>query len=164
MHLFSPRLAGSFITIIMTALCKDPNLIRKILTSTRTIALVGASNKPDRASNHVMAYLLQHGYEVYPVNPGLADQDIHGQKVYSTLADIPKPIDMVDVFRNSKDAAGVVDESIAIGAKYVWMQMGVINEEAARKAESAGLEVVMDVCPKVEIPRLNIPRIDRSAL
>jgi uncharacterized protein len=151
------------LVFIMAAVLNDPKIIRQILTSTRTIALVGASNKPERPSNYVMAYLLQHGYQVYPVNPGLAGKEIHGQTVYSTLTDVPKPIDMVDIFRNSNDAAGVVDEAIAVGAKYIWMQIGVVNQEAAAKAESAGMKVAMNVCPKVEIPALNIPRIGSSS-
>ncbi len=130
--------------------------IRALLQSTRTIALVGASPKPERDSNRVMRFLLDQGYRVIPINPGLAGQLIHGQMVRARLVDIEETIDLVDVFRNSEAAGDVVDEAIEAGAKSVWMQLGVINAKAAHHAEAAGLRVVMDRCPKIEIPRLGL--------
>jgi uncharacterized protein len=128
--------------------------IKALLQNTKVIALVGASPKPERDSNRVMAYLLARGYQVIPVNPGLVGQNIHGVPVAASLADIGAPVDLVDIFRNSEAAGDTVDEAIAAGAKAVWMQLGVINKDAADRAEAAGLQTVMDRCPKIEIPRL----------
>jgi len=132
--------------------------IAALLARTRTIALVGASDRPERAAHEVMGVLLAHGYTVIPVNPLLAGQTILGQTVVATLADITTPIDLVDVFRRSEFVAAVVDDAIAAGARAVWTQLGVVDAIAAARAEAAGLAVVMDRCPKIEIRRLGVPR------
>lgn len=132
--------------------------IARLLEEVQTIALVGASDRPDRAAHEVMGVLLAHGYNVIPVNPQLTGQIILGQTVVATLADIAEPIDMVDVFRRSEFVAGVVEEAIAVGAKVVWTQLGVIDPSAALRAEAAGLDVVMDRCPKIELRRIGLKR------
>jgi predicted CoA-binding protein len=137
----------------------DDEELGVILRSVRTIALVGASHKTHRDSYRVMAFLQDKGYRVIPVNPGRAGSLILGQQVMSSLAEIKEPIDMVDIFRNSEAAAPVVNEAIAVGARVVWMQLGVINELAAGKARKSGLRVVMDACPKQVIERLKMPPV-----
>ncbi len=137
----------------------DDAAIATLLTTARTIALVGASDRPDRASHEVMAMLQAHGYRVVPVNPAITGEHILGEYVWDNLSQIGVPIDIVDVFRRSDAVGPVVDDAIAVGAKAVWMQLGVINAEAAAKAEAAGLQVVMDRCPKIEISRLGLPKI-----
>ena len=130
--------------------------LHDILTSVRTIAVVGASPRRERPSHSVMAYLQRHGYRAIPVNPNAVGTTINGETVYAKLADVPEPIDMVDVFRRSEMAGGVVDEAIAAGAKVVWMQLGVRDDSAAVRAEAQGLQVVMNRCPAIEIPRLGL--------
>ena len=132
------------------------NDIAEILTSTRTIALVGASDKPRRDSHEVMGVLLRHGYRVIPVNPLLASTSIHGQRVVAHLADIQERVDLVDVFRRSEEVPAIVADAIAIGARAIWLQLGVIHAPAAAAAEAAGLKVVMDRCPKIDLARLRI--------
>lgn len=122
--------------------------IKKILMKYKTIAVVGLSRKWNRPSHFASKYMKDHGYKIIPVNPGY--DEILGEKCYPTLLDIPEPVDIVDIFRRSDDVPPIVDDAIKIGAKVVWMQLTVINEEAAQKAEDAGLEVVMDRCVKIE--------------
>jgi predicted CoA-binding protein len=130
--------------------------IKDILTSVKTIAMVGASDKPDRPSHGVMAFLLGKGLEVVPVNPRLAGQKILGRTVHADLSSIEDKIDMVDIFRRSDQVAPIVDDAIAIGAKVVWMQLGVSDEASATRARAAGLKVVMNHCPKIEWGRLGL--------
>jgi len=131
--------------------------LRDILESVRTIAVVGASPRPERPSHRVMAYLQRRGYRTVPVNPNAAGDTINGERCYASLAEVPEPIDMVDVFRRPEAAGAAVDDAIAVGAKMVWMQLGVRDDAAAARAEAAGLKVVMNRCPAIEIPRLRLP-------
>lgn len=128
--------------------------IASLLKSSRHIALVGASNKEERPSYGVMSYLLNHGYHVTPVNPGLAGQMLLGQPVYGRLQDIPEPVDLVDVFRDSSAAPALVDDAIAIGAKAIWLQLGITSVEAEQKARGAGLGFVQNRCTKIEHRKL----------
>ncbi|KPF43113.1 CoA-binding protein [Rhizobium sp. AAP43] len=132
--------------------------LRAVLGKVQTIALVGASPKPDRPSFGVMRFLLAHGYRVFPVNPGQAGKEILGQTVYATLADLPEAVDMIDVFRAPEYLGAVVEEakSLAIPPKVIWGQLSVRDDEAASRAEAAGMSVVMDRCPAIEIPRLGL--------
>ncbi|OAT53668.1 CoA-binding protein [Providencia heimbachae] len=132
--------------------------IAQILQSVNTIALVGASDRENRPSYEVMEYLLQQGYAVIPVSPKLAGQTLLGQHVYEKLSDIPQSIDMVDVFRNAEAAVGVAKEAVEVNAKVLWLQQGVISEEAKQIALAAGMKFVMDKCPKQEIPALGLEK------
>ena len=129
--------------------------IRDILTRVKTIAVVGWSPKPDRPSHGVAAFLKRRGYRVIPVNPGQAGQSALGETVVATLEEAG-PVDMVDIFRRSEEAGAVADEAVRLGARVVWMQLGVIDEAAASRARNAGLQVVMNRCPAIEIPRLGL--------
>jgi len=133
------------------------NYVRGILNTVKSIAMVGISPKDNRPSYFAFKYLLERGYHMIPVNPGQAGKDILGQKVYAKLADIPEPVDMVDIFRASVYAPGVVDEALALKPlpRVIWMQLGVRSNEAAAKAEAAGLKVIMNRCPKIEYGRLS---------
>jgi uncharacterized protein len=130
--------------------------LRTILETARTIAVVGASPRAERPSHGVMRYLQRHGYRTIPVNPFAAGSTILGETCRKALADIPEPVDMVEIFRRSEFAGSAVDEAIAIGARYIWMQLGVRDDAAAARAEARGLAVVMNRCPAIEIPRLGV--------
>ena len=130
--------------------------LRDILTTVRTIAIVGASPRRERPSHRVMAYLQRQGYRAIPVNPNAVGTTINGGTVYAKLSNIAEPIDMVDVFRRSEMAGEVVDQAIKVGAKVVWMQLGVRDADAAARAEAHGVKVVMNHCPAIEIPRLGL--------
>lgn len=137
----------------------DDAAIKALLEQARTIAMVGASDRPDRPSYGVMAMLQRHGYRVIPVSPKITGEHVHGEFVFRDLHQLGDTIDIVDIFRRPEAAGQAVDEAIAIGAKAVWLQLGVINEAAAARAEAAGLAVVMDRCPAIEIPRLGVAPI-----
>jgi hypothetical protein len=136
-------------------------ILREILTTTRTIAVVGWSPKPDRPSHGVAAFLAAQGYRVIPVNPGQAGQAALGTTVRASLADITEPVDMVDIFRRSEEAGAVVDQALAAlpGLRTIWMQLGVVDEAAAARAEAKGVNAIMNRCPAIEIPRLGIARV-----
>lgn len=136
----------------------DEAEISELLGQPRRIAVVGASPDPARPSNEVLAFLVKQGHDVIAVNPGHSGKTIHGAPVVATLANVEPPAEIVDIFRSSAAAGAAVDEAIVHGAKAVWMQIGVIDHAAAKRAEAAGLIVVMDRCPKVEIPRLGLLR------
>src|ERR1700761_5226568 len=138
--------------------------IAQLLRETRTVALVGISDRPTRPSYGVMQTLQAHGYRVFPVNPQITGEHVHGEYVWRELSQIGEPIDLVDIFRNSEAAGEAVDQAIAVGAKAVGMQLGVINEAGAARAGGAGLKVVMDRCPAIEIPRLGIDPIVPAAV
>lgn len=135
------------------------DLIKSVLRSTKTIAMVGASGNEMRPSYFAMKYLLDKGFAIHPINPGLAGKEILGRHVYVSLKEVPAPVDMVDIFRGSDAAPEIVDEVLMekerLGLKTIWMQLGVVNKEAAAKARAAGLTVVMDRCPKIEYGRLS---------
>jgi predicted CoA-binding protein len=139
----------------MSRFTYDDDLIRRALAASRVVAMVGASPRPDRASNRVMRFLQEKGHKVYPVNPVCVGETIHGETVLAAVADVPEPVDMVDIFRRSSQAGESVDDAIAAQAKVVWMQLDVIDEDAAARAEAAGLTVIMDRCPVIEYRRLN---------
>jgi len=141
----------------------DPQEITRLLRSVKTIVLVGASDRPERPSNGVMKFLQDHGYRVIPVNPTITGEHIHGEYVWRELSQIGEPIDMVDIFRRSSEVGPIVDQAIEMGAKAVWMQLGVVDEIAAARAEAAGLAVVMDHCPKIEIMRLGLEKVGAAA-
>ncbi len=132
--------------------------LRDILSTVKTIAMVGASDKETRPSYRVFGFLLARGYHVIGVNPGLAGKSVHGAAFFKTLADVPEPIDMVDIFRNSAAAGGVVDEALALDPRpwVIWMQLGVRDDAAAARARALGVKVVMNRCPKIEYERLAI--------
>jgi uncharacterized protein len=137
--------------------------IAELLRNARTIAVVGASDRPSRPSYGVMKFLQDWGYRVLPVNPQITGEHVLGEFVWRELAQIGIPVDIVDIFRRPEAAAEAVEQAIFVGAKAAWMQIGVINEEASARAEAAGLEVVMDRCTKLEIMRLGLPKVTAAA-
>ena len=137
--------------------------IADLLQNARTIAMVGASDRPDRASYGVMKFLQDQGYRVIPVNPRITGEHVHGEYIWRELDQIGEPIDIVDIFMRSETVGPIVDDAIKVGAKAVWMQLGVVNHEAAARAEGAGLKVVMDHCPKIEFARLGLKPVEQDA-
>ena len=137
--------------------------IKDLLASARTIAVFGCSDRPDRPSYGVSAFLQGHGYRMLPVNPQITGERVHGEYVWRDLKQIGVPIDIVDIFRRPIAAGEAVAQAIEAGAKAVWMQLGIVNEEAASRAEAAGLKVVMDRCTKIEIARLGVPAIEPAS-
>ena len=137
---------------------RNPSIpeLRKILATTRVIAIVGLSDKPDRPSHGVAAYLQEQGYRIIPVNPNVAE--VLGEQAYPNLRDIPASIDVVDIFRRAEDVPPIVEDAIAKGAKVIWMQLGIVNESAAARAKAAGLQVVMDTCMEVVHRALHLAR------
>ena len=136
-----------------------PDESASVLQNARTIARVGASDRPDRPSFGVMSFLQSQGYRVIPVNPTITGEHVHGEYVWRELSQIGEPIDIVDIFRRSDQVSPIVDQAIEVGARAIWMQIGVIDEAAAARAEAAGLKVVMDKCPKIEFARLGLQRV-----
>ena len=137
--------------------------IAELLMNARTIAMIGASDRPERASYGVMKFLQDRGYRVIPVNPTITGEHVHGEYVWRDLSQVGVPIDIVDVFRKPEAAGEAVDDAIEAGAKAVWMQLGVVNAQAAERAEAVGLKVVMNRCPKIEIMRLGLPAVGQSS-
>lgn len=140
----------------------SPEDIADLLQNARTIAMVGASDNPDRASFGVMKFLQDQGYRVIPVNPRITGEHVHGEYVWRELSQIGEPIDIVDIFRKSEAVGPIVDQAIEVGAKAVWMQLGVEDADAAARAEAAGLKVVMNHCPKIEFARLGLRPISEN--
>lgn len=129
-----------------------PAELKQIFETCRTIAVVGCSPHPDRAGHYVARFLQERGYRIIPVNPG--HKELLGERCYASLRDIPEPVDMIDCFRRTEHIPDIVEDAIAIGAKVIWMQLGIIHAEAAQRAEAAGLKVVMNRCPIIDYPRL----------
>ena len=140
----------------------NDDAIAELLSNARTIAMIGASDRPDRPSYGVMKFLQSHGYRVIPVNPQITGEHVHGEFVWRELAQIGEPIDIVDIFRRPEAGAEAVDQAIFAGAKAAWLQLGIVNDDAGRRAEEAGLKFVQDRCLKIEVMRLRIPRIEAS--
>jgi len=140
----------------------SPDDIADLLRNARTIAMVGASDSPDRPSFGVMKFLQDQGYRVIPVNPRITGEHVHGEYVWRELSQIGEPIDIVDIFRRSDQVGPIVDQAIEVGAKAVWMQLGVEDSAAAARAEAAGLKVVMNRCPKIEFARLGLSPVSEN--